>query len=294
MQAIKMKRILVPTDFSDCAMSALKVAAKIAEKTKSTISLVHTYELPLYGFTSGQLMYDGEQIGKIKQDIKVELQKIAHMHFIKKVKVEQFLLPDYSLDHIVDHDILKKSDLIVMGTHGASGWSKDLIGSNTERIIRRAKCPVLTVREDKGNKFNPSNVVFASSFYGEVYEQFPLIKTFADLFGAKIHLLRVNTPTDFMTTPLSERIIKEFKDKFKLKDATMNIFNDLTVEDGVINFAQRIKADLIAMETHGRTGVNHIINGSIAEEVANNSGIPILTFRIKHPPPPAGVIFPEI
>ena len=289
-----MKRIIVPTDFSDCAMSALKVATQIADKAKSVIYLVHTYELPVYGFTSGHVMYDGEHIGKIKEEINNELTKIAQLDFVKKHEVVKLLLPDFSLDHIVDHEVLKDADLIVMGTHGASGWSEDLIGSNTERIIRKAKCPVLAIREDFGDNFSPSNIVFASSFFGEVYDRFPVIKSFIDLFGAKIHLLRVNTPSDFMTTPLSERVINEFKEEFDLADSTINIFNDQSVEDGVINFANRVNADLIAMETHGRIGVNHMINGSITEDIANHARIPILSFRIKQPPPPSGVIFPEI
>ena len=289
-----MKRILVPTDFSDCSMSALKVATQIADKTEAVIGLVHTYELPIYGFTSGRLMYDGEQLGKIKSEIKDELNKIAKMDFIKKYKVDKFLLPDSSIDEIVHHKVLRKADLIVMGTHGTSGWREDIIGSNTERIIRKANCPVLVIQESQGKKFNPKHIVFASSFYGEVYEHFPVINEFATMFDAKIHLLRVNTPSDFLTTGLSDRLMNDFVKEFKLKNATVNAYNDHTVEDGVINFSKHIKADLIAMETHGRTGVGHIVNGSIAEDVANHAGIPILTFKIKQAPKPQGVIFPEI
>ena len=289
-----MKRIVVPTDFSECAMSALKIAAKISDKTGAVISLVHTYQLPVYGFTSGRLMYDGAEIGKIRKQIEDELQKIAKMPFIKKYRVERFLLPDYAVEDIVSYDKLKKADLIVMGTHGTSGWKDDLIGSNTERLIRRAKCPVLAIRQGDEKKFNPKNVVFASNFYGEVYERFDAIRYFASIFDSKLHLLLVNTPTDFITTQYSENLMNTFKEKFKLKDVTMSIFNDETVEDGIIHFARRVKADLIALETHGRTGVNHILRGSIAEDTANHSSIPVLTFRIKEHVKARGVIFPEM
>lgn len=289
-----MKRIVVPTDFSDCAMSALKVASTIASKIDAIICLVHTYELPVYGFTSAHLMYDGKELGKVKNEINDELQKIAKLDFIKKHTVEKYLLPDYSVDQITEHETLKKADLIVMGTHGADGFTEDLIGSNTEKVIRKAQCPVLAVREDTGDNFNPKNVVFASTFYGEVYDRFPNILSLAELFNPKIHLLHVNTPTDFMTNAYSENLMLSFKEKFNLKDATMNTYNDETVEDGVINFSKNIRADLIALETHGRTGINHIINGSIAEDIANHSDIPVLTFRIKETPKPRGVIFPEV
>ena len=288
-----MKRIVVPTDFSECAMSALKIAVRIAKKMDAVICLVHTYELPIYGFTSGQLMYDGEELGKIKQEINQELHRISEMDFIKECVVERFLLPEYSVDGIVDHEILKNAELIVMGTHGTEGLGDDLIGSNTEKIIRKAHCPVLAVREGNEANFDPKNIVFASTFYGEVYDRFPVILNFAELFGANIHLLHVNTPSDFMTTDLSDKLMDDFKEQFNLNHVTSNVYNDETIEDGVLNFSAKIDADLIAMETHGRTGIQHIINGSIAEDVANHTHLPVLTFKIKKQPKPRGVIFPE-
>lgn len=287
-----MKRIIVPTDFSECAMSALKIAAKVADKIDAVITLVHAYELPVYGFTGGKVMYDGKQIGKIKEEIHHELGRIAKMDFIKKYKVETHLLPDFKIEDIVTHKTLKTADLVVMGTNGASGI-RELIGSNAERIIRKSISPVLVVREGNEKKFNPKNIVFASSFYGEVYERFPKVKSFAEMYGAKIHLLNINTPKDFMTTEYSENLMISFKEKFKLKDVSMNVYNDESVEDGVINFCKRIKADMLVLETHGRTGLNHILNGSIAEDVVNHISIPLLTFKIKESPKPRGVIFPE-
>lgn len=284
----------MPTDFSDCAMSALKIAAQISDRIGAVISLVHTYQLPVYGFTSGRLMYDGKELGKIRKEIEAELQKIAKMAFIKKYKVERYLLPDYSLEDIMEHKTLKKADLIVMGTHGASGWKEDLVGSNTERIIRRAKCPVLAIRQGDEVRFNPKEVVFASNFYGEVYEQFDQIQYFASLYNSNLHLVYVNTPTDFVTTAYSESMMKTFREKFKLKNATINIYNDETIEDGVLNFARKLKANLIAIETHGRTGINHILRGSVAENISNHASLPVLTFRIKEQPKPRGVIFPEM
>ncbi len=219
--------------------------------------------------------------------------RIADLDFIKNHKVEKFLLPEYSVDQIVEHELLKDTDLIVMGTHGVKGM-KELIGSNTEKLIRKANCPVLVVREGVEKNFNPKDIVFASTFYGEVYDRFPTIKYFADMFGARIHLLQVNTPSNFMTTEYSENLLQSFKEKFNLSDATMNIYNDKTVEDGVINFSRKINAGLIALETHGRTGINHVINGSIAEDVANHVSIPVLTYKIKEQPKLQGGIFPDM
>jgi len=288
-----MKRIVVPTDFSGCALSALKVAALISKKVNAVISIVHTYELPIYGFTDGLVMYDGAEVGKIKEELSLELDKLSKLDFLKSVDVETYLLTDYDVAQITDHENLKNTDLIVMGTHGVSGWKEDFVGSNTEQVVRKVDCPVLAIREEAGDHFNPNKIVFASNFYREVYERFPTIKAFAELFEAEIILLRINTVTDFESTTYSEILMNDFKDRFELKDAPINIFDAHSVEEGVLTFANRIGADLIAMETHGRRGLNHFFNGSIAEDLANHSTIPLLTFKIKKPERPKGVIFPE-
>ncbi len=76
--------------------------------------------------------------------------------------------------------------------------------------------------------------------------------------------------------------MEAFAKKLQLKNYTINVFNDLTEEEGIVYFADSINADLIAMATHGRTGFAHVLAGSIAEEVVSHSKRPVLTFVIKH------------
>lgn len=75
--------------------------------------------------------------------------------------------------------------------------------------------------------------------------------------------------------------MEKFAKKLQLKNYTLNIFNDLSVEEGVIRYADTINADLIAMATHGRSGFAHVIAGSVAEEVASHATRPVLTFVVK-------------
>ncbi|HQQ83865.1 MAG TPA: universal stress protein, partial [Cyclobacteriaceae bacterium] len=80
-------------------------------------------------------------------------------------------------------------------------------------------------------------------------------------------------------------VVKEYMAKFAkslgLKNYTLNIFNDLSIEEGVIRFADQIDADMIGMATHGRSGFAHVIAGSVAEEVASHAKRPVLTFVVK-------------
>jgi nucleotide-binding universal stress UspA family protein len=75
--------------------------------------------------------------------------------------------------------------------------------------------------------------------------------------------------------------MEDFAKKLKLKNYTLNIFNDLSEEEGIIYFADSIDADLIAMATHGRTGFAHVLAGSIAEDVVSHAKRPVLTFVTK-------------
>jgi nucleotide-binding universal stress UspA family protein len=103
------------------------------------------------------------------------------------------------------------------------------------------------------------------------------IQELQKLFKAKLHLLYVNTPGRFSRSLAIEQKMKEFVKHFQLKNVTLNIFNDIDEEEGIINFSSRLKNKIIAMSTHGRRGLNHLFSGSIAEDVVNHIECPIWT-----------------
>jgi hypothetical protein len=154
-----------------------------------------------------------------------------------------------------------------------------LIGSNTEKVVRHAKCPVLTVKQPTELK-SIHDIVFASNFTVEEASASSDLKKLQAVFEAKLHLVRINTPSNFETTRKTLKLIHEFIDNNKIENYTINIYNDKLEEDGIIYFAQDIDADLIALATHGRTGILHLLSGSIAEDVVNHAKRPVWTFRI--------------
>jgi nucleotide-binding universal stress UspA family protein len=185
------------------------------------------------------------------------------------------------------------ADLIIMGSQGSSGTEEMLIGSNTERVIRSSEVPVLTIK----NVEEPlliKDIVFASNFFEESYVVFNQIKKFARLFDSHIHLLKVVTPSYFETTHYSLKLMEDFAKKIGLEtNYSVNIYNDQSIEQGIHHFAEVVNADLIAMETHGRTGLRHMIWGSITEGVANHAKMPVLSVRIPKGEDKGNVIFPE-
>lgn len=88
------------------------------------------------------------------------------------------------------------------------------------------------------------------------------------------------TPNSFKPTHLAEKTINDFIDKFNITNYETHIYNDTNIEKGIINFSNKISADIIGMCTHGRTGFAHFFNGSISEGLVNHTIRPVITFKI--------------
>jgi hypothetical protein len=169
--------------------------------------------------------------------------------------------------------------LVVMGTHGASGLKEYLIGSNTEKMVRLSPVPVLTVRKSFDLP-QIKDIVFPTNLHLDQVNLVARIKEVQSFFSAKLHLLLVNTPYNMKRTIDETQMMEGYAKHYKLRDYTLNTRNDFHVEDGIINFAHEIKADMIAMGTHGRRGLAHLFMGSVAEEVVNKVDCPIWTYSI--------------
>ena len=170
-------------------------------------------------------------------------------------------------------------DLIVMGSHGVSGFREMFIGSNTEKVVRMSDIPVLVIK-NYHKTFRVKNFVYASDFSDENKVSFKKAIKFAKLFNATLHLLIVNTPSKFITTDDADSTFHKFLKNSRFKNYTINVFNDYTIEKGILNFAHHIDAGLIGISTHGRKGIAHFFNGSVSEDLVNHAKRPVLTFKI--------------
>jgi nucleotide-binding universal stress UspA family protein len=282
-----MKKILVPTDFSKAAQLATEVARDIAKKAGSEMILLHVIE----GASGGSFNVEGE--AKYGGDIEDKLFTMALIKKARKqmenllsnamfngVKVKGELkigTPFHGMRTIITE---KKVDLVVMGTAGQTKVTEMIIGTNTEKVVRHAKCPVLTVQK-KPTTTDFKNIVYATAMSKDEEVFAAIVKRAQNLYDATVHLVRINTPGNFQRDAVVQKYMQDFAKKLMLKNYTINIFNDLSEEEGVIYFADSINADLIAMATHGRTGFAHVLAGSIAEDVVSHSKRPVLTFVVK-------------
>ena len=275
-----MRKILVPVDFSKQSEFASKVANKIAKKSGSTIYLLHLIELPS-GATdmgSGSRFSIPESMLYLRK-IKLKIVKFKERLFSKNVHIEHIIKLQNPYEGILKYAEKLEVDLIIMGSKGHSNFEEILIGSNTEKVVRSSKTPVLVVKRDVAT-FKLKELVFASNFKEDNKLAFNKFLSFANQFKSKRHLLKVNTPHDFESTHKSKEQITKFISEFTLSNHSINIYNDLSVEKGILNFSKEKNADLIALSTHGRSGLSHLFNGSISKNLSKSALKPMLTFKI--------------
>lgn len=275
-----MKHILVPIDFSKQALSAAKVAAKFAKKYDADIYLLHILEMP-------QGVIDAMNGGDNSTPASLLFMKKVHerfndlkaQDFFKGVRVQETVQFDKAFEGVIEATKVHDIDLVIMGSSGASGVKEIIIGSNTEKIVRHSSVPVLVIKEGFSN-LEINKIVFASNFNEKSKAKFQNVIDFANKLDSKLHLVYINTPFYFKTTKdISDRIANFVKD-FEIKDFDTSIYNDKTIEQGVLHYSEEVGADLVAINTHGRSGLSTFFNSSVGQDLANHAKIPIITFRI--------------
>lgn len=274
-----MKRILVPTDFSEYAENALKTAALIAKKNNSELFILHLLELPNQ---MNDAISAGNSIPEVMLFIKKAnevLQKMREQPYLNGIPVYASVQLEKPFNGILSFNKKNDIDLIVMGSHGTSGIEEILIGSNAEKVVRLSEIPVLVVKKEI-DELKFSNFVFASDFSEETKEPFKKMIQFAEIFNANLSLVMISTPNSFKTTVDAEQTMNRYVENYNIKNYSLHIFNDTNIENGITNFSKKIDADLIGLCTHGRTGLNLFFNGSISEDLVNHSTKPLITFKI--------------
>ncbi|MCC5930846.1 MAG: universal stress protein [Cyclobacteriaceae bacterium] len=289
-----MKKILVPTDFSAYAGFALQLAKQLAEKNVYEITLLHVIDLAgfidfsaagnsytMLGAGAG-LGFDETMMDNLMETAREKMHEFTEEHMPgSDVAICRKIEFGNAYQVILNESKTRNIDLIVIGSKGTGGLEEFLVGSTTEKVVRHAKCPVLTVKRPVQLK-EIQEIVFASDFKEAKECIASELATIQKTFGAKVHLLRVNTPNDFLSSRESKKLIRDFIEEHSLENITINIYDDHVEEEGIIHFAQDMEAGMIALATHGRSGLMHLLSGSIAEDVVSNAKRPVWTFKIKY------------
>src|SRR5258706_1902108 len=282
-----MKKILVPVDYSKTSAIAFDVAFDIAKKDGAeliALNIVEEATPDSYRITGEWHKDDWEDrifTFELLKKAKVQLEKLVKDPKYDAVKVTGELRvgnPFHGISTIITE---QKVDLVVMGTKGFTKIDEMIIGANTEKVVRHSRCPVLTVQK-KPATTDFKNIVYATALSPDEVVFSRIVKRTQEIYNSTIHLVRINTPGDFQRDRVVKDAMFKFAKSLRLKNYTINVYNDLSEEEGIIYFSDSIDADMIAMATHGRTGFAHVMAGSIAEDVVGHAKRPVLTFVVKH------------
>lgn len=294
------RKILVPTDFSELADDALRVAVELARKDDASIHLLHSIRLPFlhtsYDVNVPQAVWEGLRKGTRERmresQTELEAAGIREVGII----VSEANQPAEAVRRSAQE---LDTDLVVMATHGRRGFEHAVLGSVTERTIRRSPAPVLAVKKGGVLEMPPRQILLAVDFSDDSGKATRLASSLAKRYAAEIDLLYVCEPiSDFMRLISPAAVECEERSRLIAVERIREIGAQLEVEnisvrtqilDGnaaevIAAEAGRLGSDLIVMGTHGHSGLDHAMIGSVTEHALRLAPCPVLTTKLETNP----------
>lgn len=292
-QEIRYKKLLVPIDFSECSYRALDYATALAKQFDAQIGLMHVVE-PRNVYQ--RLDASGADRWLI-DSARMRLTKLAQEKIEELIPVNADVRVGGVYDEICEAAQLQGSDLIVIGTHGRTGLKRVFLGSTAERVVRYAPCSVLVVRgtgQKCVTKFCPEKILvpvdFSACSKRAVQEAILLAKQ----YRASLLLVHVvETYCALGDYGLLDYGTLELQSRESAKKELETLITEISAQDipvkacmcdghpasKIVEITTKSGVDLIVISTHGRTGLNHVLLGSTAEEVVRQAPCPVVTLR---------------
>jgi len=251
-----LSKILVPVDASKNSTVALKAAQSIAKAYQASLYVHHVTE-------SSSLSEE------VKSNVASILQGTSHTYSETKGSVYK---------EIIIKSLDLQADLIVMGTHGATGFQEFWLGSNANKVVSSAKCPVLTLR-DIARSTDFKRIVLPMDTSFESRQKVPMAINLAEKLGASIHVIGVSTGKD----KEAEHIVKNYTRQACDSIQDHRLAHSLEIRLGgnitntTIAYAEEIKADLIVIMTEQEPQIGSFFLGKFAQQMVNNSPVPVLS-----------------
>jgi nucleotide-binding universal stress UspA family protein len=279
-----MNKIIVPTDFSSFADQALLYAVELAKKSGGEVRLLHIMLTPdntKIEATRGQVNISGygenEYLLNAVKGSQKNLESLIES--LEYERVSYFICAGNVGQNIIEFAEKEQADLIVMGTQGESGYDSLFVGSNAEKVVRLAQCPVLTIRK-KPKNVSISKMVLACDLGKDHKKVIDQIKQVQSLFDSELHLVYINTPANFTCTQDLEEKAAAFATEHSLSNHQFHIYCEYVEDDGINQFAKSIDANLVVLISHKRRGFARLLAGSISEGVVGSAQIPVMTFSL--------------
>lgn len=282
----KVKKILVPTDFSCHSLAAVEHAVILGEKNDAEVTLLHVDE---FGVSPvGALGFEHKAIQEYQEAKKSfvadEFRKLTQHISGRSVRASTELMQGRAYKVIVEVSETEEYDLVVIATRGLTELSSHLIGGTAERVVGLSRQPVLSVRGLPQRKGKIRSILCPTDMSPSGNNALTYALSITRQTGARLYVQY----TSELQTPEDESALRE---KLPRLEDFHPMANELTVEflfdrdvepcNSIIRFAEDREVDLIVMSTHGRKGLRRVYIGNNTAEVVRQASCPVLT--ITHP-----------
>ena len=274
---VNKNHILVPIDFSDQSLIALKQSYNLARLTKADLTLINvndqSFHLPFFSVKEDK---------SIEKKIQKALEKLAEETAKESGIVVNILVVSGKVYEEVHKAAKKlKCSFIIMGTNGSHGLKK-FIGSNALRVIREAPCPVISIKGKK-HRTGCKTIVLPLDLTKETKEKVAKAIEIANLFGSTINLVSAITSDDeFIINKLKRQMnqVHEFVLQHNVP-CQIEFLHGGDISEDTVEYAKKIKADLIMIMTQEETWTDIMFINSAAQKIINESEVPVLSIRPK-------------
>ncbi|MDR7414976.1 MAG: universal stress protein [Armatimonadota bacterium] len=299
MERVAIRRILAATDFSPASEGALRWASLLSQRFGADLVLLHALALDpalLLGPTGVTV----DLYTRLVEHARQEAERLLRQLEERLPGARSMIREGPAREVILQATAETGADLVVMGTHGRSGIPRLLFGSVAQHVVVHSPVPVLTVRSTVTDTPQVRTVLVPVDFSPASDVALPWAELLARAFGGRIVLLHVVELTYEELSafsewaggePLLEAVLRAAEERAReelrtraerLQGAEVLLhtaFGTATARHRIPEVAREVGADLVVMGTHGRTGVERILFGSVAEHVVRASPVPVLTVR---------------
>lgn len=280
---LKIKKILVPVDFSSISLASLNYAAHIADKVGAEIILLHVMESYQFNSSLKDIIDPTEMV---KEAVTKKLNKIREENTkLWMVKITPKVVSGKIYKQISATINKEKIDLVVMGTHGATGITnvnKYFLGSNAYRAVYESNIPTITIRREN-QKFKMQTICLPLDITKETKKKVEMAIDWAKMFDAKIHVISVSTFLEEFVVSIGKlelqlrNVLNQIKEAGVACDGKMLRHDD--VVDQIMKYVKKEKSDMMVIMTGRETLLNRFTMSSNAREVIEHSEIPVMSIR---------------
>jgi nucleotide-binding universal stress UspA family protein len=275
-----MNDILIPTDFSDCALNASIYGIHLAKALDKDIKFMHVYHIPSIDPNMPPEMVDEmvtEDEKRSQEEFEVFKSKLQP--YLKDVTtmVRYNLRQGFAVDEIARSAKELNATMVVMGTHGASGI-KQILGSNAANVIERCSFPVMAIPEEARYE-GINDIVYATDLKTDDHQYIDQLLFLADRMSARITLLHISKPGDEPNEVQLENIKTYFWKELAMEHIDFDVISDKDAEKAIEGYLDANPCDLLALLTRRRNIIERVFKKSLTRRLAFHPHTPLLAFH---------------